>query len=141
MLSCCLGRTVTDGFKKKLVVYSRAALFGDEEFDRLARRLFDFDVPYVLTKADAVPEDWGASAVRSGDFVFRRPYGITKSKLLNLVKSKLQVALVLEVRGQHEFVLQVEGGEIELAEKLPVEAIVERGTQAEVNKLVKQVLE
>ena len=116
-------------------------MFGDGEFDRLARRLFDFDVPYALPKADAAPEDWDAIAVQRGDFVFRRPDGVGKSKLLNLVSSKSQVALVLEVRGQHEFVLQVERGEVELAEKLPVDALVWKGTQEEINKLLEQVLE
>ena len=141
MLSCSRGRAVTDSFKKACGLFLSCVVW-DEEFDRLATRLFDFDVPYALTKAGAPSVDWGGNAVPSGNYIFRRPDGVTKSELLNLVKNKSQVALVLEVRGRHEFVLQVEGGgEIELAEKLPAEAIVERGTQVEVNKLVKDVLE
>ena len=69
-----------------------------------------------------------------------QPYGLGEEEMKNLTRSKSQTALVLEVRGQHEFVLQVPGREIEIADRLPVEAITVRTTQAQINEVLKALV-
>lgn len=122
------------------MVYSRAGLFGNEDFVGHTNRLFDFNVPYAVPQSDTVPKDWGNRAIPLGHFVYRKPEGMTKSTMLNLVKGNKQTALVLEVRKEHEFVIQEESKKIELAETLPVEAITLRGEQVQINDLVMQIL-